>query len=511
MSDFYPSYDYEPVAGPRRGGASGAGLAAAGESRPADDFPDELRGDFPGESAGQVSASSAASAAEPAAESSTLARPGARGRTGLKRAHALSYAGLFLFTAVLYFRPYEFLPLPQTLAFWIAILTLAVFFPAQVAAEGTLTARPREVNLVLLLSLGGLLSIPLALNPGEAWETFTDPFMKVVLMFLVIVNVVRTKRRLYGLLWLSLAVGCYLGYYAVLDYRAGKFEVEGYRVGGAIGGMFGNPNDMALYLVTVMGLAVGMLLATRNPLAKLVYGACAALAVCGSVVTYSRGGFLGLACALGVLGWKLGRRNRVMTTGLTVLALVALLMLAPGNYTERLASIMDSGKDLVGSSSMRQQLFWVSLNVAIRNPVFGVGMGNFHTVSIREQVSHNAYTEVAAEMGLASAVVYVLFILAALKSLRLVERATYEGRRRDRDYYLAIGVQAAIAGYMVSSFFASVAYQWYLYYLVGYAVALRRMYEARPEVAGESSGESPGESPGAGTRGGFGSTTAEAV
>jgi hypothetical protein len=34
----------------------------------------------------------------------------------------------------------------------------------------------------------------------------------------------------------------------------------------------------------------------------------------------------------------------------------------------------------------------------------------------------------------------------------------------------------------VSSFFASVAYQWYVYYLVGYAVALRRIYQASPEA-----------------------------
>ena len=31
---------------------------------------------------------------------------------------------------------------------------------------------------------------------------------------------------------------------------------------------------------------------------------------------------------------------------------------------------------------------------------------------------------------------------------------------------------------MVSSFFASVAYLWYVYYLVAYAVCLRRMYES---------------------------------
>jgi hypothetical protein len=29
---------------------------------------------------------------------------------------------------------------------------------------------------------------------------------------------------------------------------------------------------------------------------------------------------------------------------------------------------------------------------------------------------------------------------------------------------------------MVASFFAAVAFQWYVYYLVGYAIALRRIY-----------------------------------
>ena len=31
---------------------------------------------------------------------------------------------------------------------------------------------------------------------------------------------------------------------------------------------------------------------------------------------------------------------------------------------------------------------------------------------------------------------------------------------------------------MISSFFLSVAYVWYVYYLVGYAVCLRRIYES---------------------------------
>ena len=59
-------------------------------------------------------------------------------------------------------------------------------------------------------------------------------------------------------------------------------------------------------------------------------------------------------------------------------------------------------------------------------------------------------------------------------------------KRRPSHYYLAVGLQASLVGYMTSAFFAAVAYQWYAYYLVGYAVCLSRMYEARgaePAVA----------------------------
>jgi hypothetical protein len=58
----------------------------------------------------------------------------------------------------------------------------------------------------------------------------------------------------------------------------------------------------------------------------------------------------------------------------------------------------------------------------------------------------------------------------------MVERELFERNESSRFYYLAIGLQASIVGYMVSSFFAAVAYQWYIYYLVGYAIALRRIY-----------------------------------
>ena len=411
------------------------------------------------------------------------AEPEARAAASAKfgRGHFFSYVGLFLFTTVLYFRPYELHPALAgltSLAYWLAVATLAVFLPTQFALEGNLTARPREVNLVLLLCLCALVSIPLAIDPGEAWTAFNYPFIRAVAMFIVIVNVVRTPLRLKGLMFLGLAIGVVLSAGALNDFRLGRVAVaEGERVAGVVGGMFGNPNDLAMHLVVMIPLAVGLLLSTRNVIAKPLYAAAALLMVGGIIASFSRGAFLGLLGACAVLAWKLGRRSRVLMFVMVAAFVVALVALAPGEYTDRLSTIGSVNRD--ASSSSRRDLLVRSIIVAIYNPVFGVGIGNFHIVSIRELVSHNSYTQVAAEMGLAAMVVYVSFIIVPLRRLRLLEQATYLTRRGSRVYYLSVGLQASLVAFMISSFFGSVAYQFSVYYLVGYAVALRRIYEAQ--------------------------------
>jgi O-antigen ligase len=402
-----------------------------------------------------------------------------------RRGHAISYAGLFLFTVVLYFRPYEVFtalkPL-TSMAFWLGVFTLAAFLPSQLAAEGNLTARPREVNLLLLFCCAALISIPPAISPREAWGTFNE-FLRPVMIFIVMINVVRTERRLKGIFFLTLAVSVVLSVGAIYDYRLGNFKVEGYRVAGIIGNLFGNPNDMALHLVTVIPIAVALMFTTRNLLFKALYATCALLMIVGSMLTFSRAGFLGLVCAGGVIAWKIGRKNRLAVAALTLVCLATVIAFAPKGYTSRLDSIVDHSRDAVGSASARTGLLLRSIKVAIANPVFGVGMGNFHIVSIGELVSHNAYTEVAAEMGLAAMVIYIMFILSPFRGLRIIESETFEERRASHFYYLAVGLQASLVAYMVSSFFASVAYQWYVYYLVGYSVCVRRLYKAEKSRA----------------------------
>ena len=480
-------FDYEPLAPARgRGAHAGEGVAAFAHTPRGASVRAEAaaEADGVGRSRGEKEDKAA-----PAAST-----PGQR----LKRGHALAYAGLLLFSSILYFRPQEYIAAlaPVPIAFYASVLMLLAFIPTQLAVEGTLTARPREVNLLLLLSLAALLSVPLAISPGDAINTFWDPFLKAVIVFVVFVNVVRTERRLKGMLLLALAVTCTLSVGALNDYRLGNLTVEGYRIRGVIkGGMFENTNDLGIHLVTMVPLALALGFGARNLLAKAFYWACALLALATIVITFSRGGFLGLVAVAAVLAWKLARRRRARVVVALLAAVGAFVLLTPPAYWLRIASICDSSLDPLGSSSARSALLKQSFLVALRHPLFGIGMGNFPLVSIRSLVSHNSYTQVAAEMGLGALLCYTMFIVAPLRKLREIEGETLRTPEQSRFYHLAVGLQASLVGYMVSSFFAAVAYYWFVYYLVGYAVCFRRIFRDARARAEERAG-APARRPG---------------
>ncbi len=80
-------------------------------------------------------------------------------------------------------------------------------------------------------------------------------------------------------------------------------------------------------------------------------------------------------------------------------------------------------------------------------------------------------------------------MISPYRKLGAIERKRFDEGKAGWFYFLAIGLQASIIGYMVSSFFASVAYNWFIYYLIAYAVAFRRIYvvekggDAEPQLA----------------------------
>src|SRR6266568_3268724 len=137
--------DYEPVNRPAV--AAGFGTVRA------DDWPHR---DWPRSDSGQAELKNIPTD-EP--DSHEQVPPGRKQADSRQRGHLLSFVGLFLFTFIVYVRPYEVVSSLSWLsggAFWIALATIIVFMPTQFMLAGKLTARPREVDLLLLLVLFAL-------------------------------------------------------------------------------------------------------------------------------------------------------------------------------------------------------------------------------------------------------------------------------------------------------------------------------------------------------------------
>src|SRR5262245_12058442 len=171
-----------------------------------------------------------------------------------------------------------------------------------------------------------------------------------------------------------------------------------------------------------------------------------------------------------------------------------LLVAAPGKYKARLSTIFNPEADPTNSAQERQEHMTRAYQIAIRRPIVGVGMGNFHIYAIREMRAHNAYLETAAELGVVGLIAFLVIIFAPLRSLRRIERETAaDGTRPDRGKHIVSAcLQASFVAFVIYAFFGSIQYDSYLYSLVAFAVAFRRIHVAEIHASAADHGaESP--------------------
>jgi len=408
--------------------------------------------------------------------------------------HWLAFAGVYLFTLMLYARPNDLIPAigSFSLVKIVAISVLLIYIGSKIAAGERLSVWTLEMTMLMVIAALGLLLMLTAASSKDSIDTLTDPYLKTVIIFILMVNLIDTRRRIFSLWKLVVVCGAVLGVGAIRSYMRGEFAMKGVRIEGLVGGMFENPNDLATALDLLLPFAVALTL-TGKGLSRLFYLVCATILAVGVLVTLSRGGFLGLIASGAVLLWKLGRGRRLKTMLAAGLICGILFAVMPGGYGARIATIFNNEQDTTGSAQERRELLERAASIAINRPVVAVGMGNFHIYSIGEKEAHNAYLEIAAELGVMGLIAYLVVILAPFRSLHRIERQTRGMRSKsEREmYWLSVSIQAALIAYMVCSFFASIQYLWYLYYTAAYAVALRQIHAAEEMESSSPNTQNP--------------------
>jgi O-antigen ligase len=395
--------------------------------------------------------------------------------------HRIAFGLLYLFTLLLYVRPNDLFPAIGTfpLAKIVAILAPVAFVYAQHSLSKPIINWTVEVKMACALLLLAFLFTPIAASPKDSVTALNEIFIKTVAIFILMTSLINTRKRLRAIISLTVICGTWLAIHAVGSYASSNFTMDGTRIEGIVGGIFSNPNDLALALNMLIPLAATLAL-TSVGRKRLLYSACALIMTAGVIVTFSRGGFLTLVALSAVMVWKFGRGQRVKALIAIMLPSVILIAAVFDTYQNRLISIFDHKKDQSGSAQERTELLKHGLALAVQRPFIGVGIGNYHIYSIREKVAHNAYLETAVELGTLGLIAYLTMILAPLRGLARIERETLKARSpNDLEMkYLSVGLQTVLVAYLVNSFFLSVQYLWYVYYAAAYAVALREIYAA---------------------------------
>jgi O-antigen ligase len=406
------------------------------------------------------------------------------------------YLGLLAFTAVLLIRPQDQVPAltPFHLAEVCAVLGIGpMLIQRLMHQQPVFRVTPETVGL-LAFGAAILASVPFSIWPSGSLGVFTDMYLKVFVLFVLMTNTLTTRARLEQTTWVVLVCIGIIAAQSVFDYERGLNLVEGDRLNGPVGGIFGNPNDLAMNMVSFLPIGVVFAAMRRYSLPKrLTAAGIAFLMLATTVFTKSRGGLIGLVAMFVVL-LLLGQKIRRGFGTTAVVAILVAAPFAPSSFWERMSSITNDQKDkqeFTGSREARSDLMQAGIETFLERPITGVGAGQFQNFNPywRKQQwneTHNALIQVAAETGIVGLLVFTYLIVAAFRAAATTRRLLARPRRAwmadpvqtvmndsDREwlYGNSVGMTAGLVGWFACSMFASIAYNWTFYYLLGLIVA----------------------------------------
>ena len=418
-----------------------------------------------------------------------LARPAVRPTVigqdqSQEQASPLAFGLIMAFTFILLLAPQAHFPAlaPLRPAFWVANASLLVYLLDRFINRKPITIMSREISLVAALLGWAVLTIPMSLWPGGSVGELEDKYLKSLIIFWLLSNVVNSVSRCRQVFWALSLMSIPLSVVGVKNYLTGVFvqygrEIPLDRIRGYDAPLTSNPNDLALMLNLILPLSAALLFMEARPFRRLILLAAMALNVVAVVTTFSRAG----AVTLGSIGliyvWKLRNRpERRWVYAALVLALLCMPLL-PGGYLERITTMTDISSDSTHSSEARWRDLGAATRFALKHPIIGAGLGSDQLALNSERGGlwssvHNVYLQYAVDLGIPGVTLFLLILIGCLRRLAALRRRYAPTQGRPHLVYLADGLYVSLCVFAVAAFFYPVAYHFYFYYIAGLAVAL---------------------------------------
>jgi probable O-glycosylation ligase (exosortase A-associated) len=318
-----------------------------------------------------------------------------------------------------------------------------------------------------------LLSVPFAVVPKRALDILTAA-LGYYFLFLIIVRVVTSARRLLGVV--AALVAAHLFLIGMTPDIVLNTEVRTYIAGGTF---LGDGNDFSASLCILIPMTILLALTVKRRWLALTVWIVVVIFILAIVGSQSRGATLGLA-AVGAFLWLFSKRKVASLMGITFAAMIMVLY-ASDSYFERMSTI--STYQTEGSAQGRIKAWKAGTLMALDNPILGVGAGGFPiafgtTHRPKDLVgpmpwltAHSSYFLVLGELGFPGIVAFMALVIGGFRSTMVVRRRVVHaqagsqlanGRVTAQMLYL---MTAGMVGFAVAGAFLSAAYYPHIFVL----------------------------------------------
>lgn len=343
----------------------------------------------------------------------------------------------------------------------------------------------------LLLAFLGWVAISAAWAESPSSTLATLPrYGPNVFLFFIVYTAIRERRHVVWLL-VAFVVGSTIAALYGIARPPSQTSLRGDRIGGIVG----DPNELASVLIVGLVLAVTLAgILRRHTLARGATAAAAVLLLLGVLLTLSRGGLLALVVVMIVAIFNAGRW-RPAAVLLAVLAVAG----AVGYFSAFASPVARARVTTAGTGSGRTGLWTIGWRMVEAHPVHGIGAGNFAVSSVHyllrpgtipsdylvvdiPQVAHNVYLQLLAETGVIGLALFLGTVGIGLAGAIGAARA-FRARGDPSMELVARGVLTAQAGILAADFFISAQYNKQLWILLALGPALLALAR-RPAATG---------------------------
>ena len=386
-----------------------------------------------------------------------------------------NYNAWFFFTLfyllIDYGRPQDIIPIDFLRPGMISVLILIYFI---ISTKNLNFSTSKQVKYIWYFVILTAVYVPFVKNNFWAYTTTRTMilYLPFILSAIICVNSIERLRTIINIFVILMI---YIAIYSIFHNGVGS------------GNYFADENDVSLFINMWLPFCYFLFFYEKDKIKKILYATGLIAGLAAIVVSFSRGGFVGLLCVSFVI-WLVSPR-KIISLVIICIAATAIYLYSGEAYIKEMSTITDTTESTANARLLSWKAAW---DMFLDNP-FGVGGNNFQIRFPEYQsqefgrgmwghVAHSLWFTLLPELGIVGLYIYVRLLYFNVKDIVFIKKINIVGSETKYLYLLSLAFMSSLAGFFASATFLSVLYYphyWYITALIVVTTKLTTNYTSK--------------------------------